>query len=133
MVLFGSNIGRTTEVGRRGPMGNPVVHFDISSKDYRQLESFYSEIFDWKLTPYGTMPYTSIDTGEGPTGGIGAAPEGYPGHVTFYVEVDDPAKRLEQIEAKGGKTVLPVMEIPNGPTIALFADPAGNTIGLRKG
>jgi predicted enzyme related to lactoylglutathione lyase len=49
------------------------------------------------------------------------------------VQVDDPAKTLEQIEAKGGKTVQPVLEIPNGPTIALFADPAGNTIGLRKG
>jgi predicted enzyme related to lactoylglutathione lyase len=76
--------------------------------------------------------YTSIDAGEGPTGGIGAAPEGYPGHVTFYVLVDDPAKTLEEIEAKGGKIVQPVMEIANGPTIALFADPAGKTIGLRK-
>jgi predicted enzyme related to lactoylglutathione lyase len=114
-------------------MSNPVVHFDISSKEYKRLESFYSEIFDWKLTPHGNMPYTSIDTGEGPSGGIGAAPEGYPGHVTFYVQVDNPAQTLEHIEAKGGKTVQPVMEIPNGPTIALFADPAGNTIGLRKG
>jgi hypothetical protein len=51
----------------------------------------------------------------GPTGGIGAAPEGYPGHVTFYVLVDDPAETLEEIEAKGGKIVQPVMEIPNGP------------------
>jgi predicted enzyme related to lactoylglutathione lyase len=45
---------------------------------------------------------------------------------------DDPAKTLEQIEANGGKTVQPVMEIPNGPTIALFDDPAGNRMGLRK-
>jgi predicted enzyme related to lactoylglutathione lyase len=113
-------------------MGNPVVHFDISSKDYKQLKAFYSEIFDWTMTPFADMPYTMIDTGQGPTGGIGAPPEGYPGHVTFYVQVDDPAKTLEQIEAKGGRTVQPVMEIPNGPTIALFADPVGNTIGLRK-
>jgi predicted enzyme related to lactoylglutathione lyase len=46
--------------------------------------------------------------------------------------VDDPAKALEQIEAKGGKTIQPVMEVPNGPTIALFADPSGNTVGLIK-
>ena len=37
------------------------------------------------------MPYTSIDTGEGSTGGIRAAPEGYPVHATFHVLVDDPA------------------------------------------
>jgi predicted enzyme related to lactoylglutathione lyase len=84
------------------------------------------------MTPYGDMRYTSIDTGEGPSGGIGDAPEGYPGHATFHVLVDDPSKTLEQIEAHGGKPVMPPMEIPNGPTIALFADPAGNTIGLRK-
>lgn len=46
--------------------------------------------------------------------------------------VDDPEAKLKEIEAKGGKTVQPVMTIPNGPTIALFADPAGNTIGLIK-
>jgi predicted enzyme related to lactoylglutathione lyase len=113
-------------------MGNPVVHFEISSKDHKQLESFYSELFDWKLTPFENMPYSSIDTGEQPRGGIGAAPDGYPGHVTFYVMVDDPAQTLKEIEAKGGTTIQPVMEIPNGPTIALFADPAGNTIGLIK-
>jgi predicted enzyme related to lactoylglutathione lyase len=48
------------------------------------------------------------------------------------VLVDDTATTLEDIEAKGGKIVQPVLEIPNGPTIALFADPAGETIGLRK-
>jgi predicted enzyme related to lactoylglutathione lyase len=113
-------------------MGNPVVHFEITSKDHDALQSFYSEIFDWKLTPMQGMPYTSVDTGERPTGGIGASPEGYPGHVTFYVMVDDPAQALSDIEARGGKTVQPVMDIPGGPTIALFADPAGNTVGLIK-
>jgi hypothetical protein len=113
-------------------MGNPVVHFEIASKDHAKLGSFYSEVFDWKLTPMEGMPYTSVDTGERPTGGIGDAPEGYPGHVTFYVMVDDPAESLKDIEARGGKTVQPVMEIPGGPTIALFADPAGNTVGLIK-
>jgi uncharacterized protein len=113
-------------------MGNPVVHFEITSKESEKLADFYSGIFDWKLTPMEGMPYTSVDTGERPTGGIGKSPEGYPGHVTFYVMVDDPAKALEEIEARGGKVVQPVMEIPNGPTIALFADPLGNTVGLIK-
>jgi hypothetical protein len=52
------------------------------------------------------------------------------------VLVDDTAKTLEDIEAKGGKIVQPVMEIPNGPTIALFADRRRNDrsaqgLGLR--
>jgi uncharacterized protein len=113
-------------------MGNPVVHFEITTKDAEKLAPFYSDIFDWKLAPMEGMPYTSVDTGERPTGGIGEAPEGYPGHVTFYVMVEDPQQTLDAIEANGGKTVQPVMDIPGGPTIALFADPSGNRIGLIK-
>jgi predicted enzyme related to lactoylglutathione lyase len=28
---------------------------------------------------------------------------------------------------------MPAMDVPDGPTIALFADPKGNTIGLVEG
>lgn len=116
-------------------MGNPVVHFEIVSKDHKGLVQFYSDVFDWSTNPIEGIPYTGIDTDPGarPTGGIGAPPEGHAGHVTFYVMVDDLEAKLKEIESKGGKTVQPVMAVPNGPTIALFADPAGNTIGLLKG
>jgi predicted enzyme related to lactoylglutathione lyase len=52
--------------------------------------------------------------------------------VTFYVEVDDLASALEQIESAGGRTVQPPMDVPGGPTIALFADPEGHVVGLVK-
>jgi predicted enzyme related to lactoylglutathione lyase len=52
--------------------------------------------------------------------------------VTFYVEVDDLAKALEQIESAGGRTIQPPMDVPNGPSIALFADPEGHVVGLVK-
>ncbi len=32
----------------------------------------------------------------------------------------------------GGKTVMQPMDYPDGPTIAAFQDPEGNTIGLVK-
>lgn len=47
-------------------MGNPVVYFEISSKDYQQLQSFYARPSAWKLTPFGDQPYASVDTGEPP-------------------------------------------------------------------
>jgi predicted enzyme related to lactoylglutathione lyase len=65
-------------------------------------------------------------------GGIGAAPEGEPGHVMFYVQVDDPAAALEKIKSLGGTTVSEPMDVPDGPTIAHFADPEGHVIGLVK-
>jgi uncharacterized protein len=30
-------------------MPNPVVHFEIISKDAEKLHSFYSDVFDWKV------------------------------------------------------------------------------------
>jgi hypothetical protein len=54
-------------------------------------------------------------------------------HATFYVQVDDPQAALDQIEKLGGQTIMPVMAVPGGPTIAMFTDPEGNRVGLVKG
>jgi len=66
------------------PMGNPTMWFEVAGKDHQALKDFYSQLFEWKLTDMDGMPYSTIDTGgEGIPGGVGAAPEGHPGHVTF--------------------------------------------------
>ena len=46
--------------------------------------------------------------------------------------VDDVQAALDKIGNLGGTTVMPPMDVPDGPTIGLFADPAGNLIGLMK-
>ena len=76
--------------------------------------------------------YYMVNTGGGIPGGVGSAMGGA-GHVTFYVEVDDLAAELARIEELGGSTIQPPMDVPNGPSIALFADPEGHVIGLVKG
>jgi len=53
--------------------------------------------------------------------------------VTFYVETNDIKASLAKAESLGGKVVQEPMDIPDGPTIALFADPQGNVIGLASG
>ncbi len=112
-------------------MPNPVVHFEVLGKDTETLSRFYGETFEWEMR--SVMPtYAMAQPGEGIPGGVGAAPEG-PGHVTFYIQVDDLGAALERIAAKGGSTVQPPMDIPNGPSIALFADPEGHVVGLVKG
>ncbi|HEY1687605.1 MAG TPA: VOC family protein [Solirubrobacteraceae bacterium] len=112
-------------------MSNPVVHFEVQGKDAEALKSFYGEVFEWKLN--SVMPeYAMVDTGEGIPGGVGSGPEGSDGHVTFYVAVDDLQAALDKIAAAGGSTVQPPMDVPDGPSIALFADPEGHVIGLVK-
>lgn len=113
-------------------MPNPVVHWEITGPKGKELQSFYARLFDWKIDANNPMDYGMVDTGgDGINGGIGPAPNG--NSVTFYVQVADPQAYLNRIEEMGGKTVVPVTEIPGAVTFAQFSDPDGNVVGLLKG
>jgi len=117
-------------------MPNPVVHFEINSRNGKKLNDFYSQLFGWKMQVMEGMNYGLVDTdsgGHGINGGIGDINEpGQPNQVTFYIEVADPQATLQKIESMGGRTVVPVTEIPGVVTFAQFADPEGNLLGLVK-
>ena len=116
-------------------MGNPVVHFEVIGSDAQALQSFYKDAFDWQIEEAIPDFYAMAHPGGegGINGGIGAAMgEGGAGHVTFYVEVPDLEAALSKIEGLGGSTVMEPSEVPEGPTIAMFADPEGHLVGLLK-
>jgi predicted enzyme related to lactoylglutathione lyase len=114
----------------------PVVWFEVVGKDGPGLERFYGELFNWHIADAGDgSGYGLVEAAEkGIGGGIGKSSDGGPGHVTFYVEVDDPAAYLKRAEKLGGTVILPPTEIPEFHlTFAMFADPEGHVIGLSKG
>ena len=114
-------------------MANPVVHFEIQSTDAPQLHQFYGDGFGWSIDANNPMNYGIIGPGEGGIGGgIGPSMDGT-NLVTFYIQVDDIAAALEKVAKLGGKTVMGPMDVPDGPTLALFNDPQGNTVGLVTG
>jgi predicted enzyme related to lactoylglutathione lyase len=115
-------------------MGHPVVHFEIAGKDKAKLDSFYGSLFGWKTQDVPGMSYSMVTAEDGGIGGgIGAAPDGGSGHVTFYVQADDPQAVLDRAAQLGGKTVMPVTAISDQVTIALVADPEGHVVGIVKG
>jgi uncharacterized protein len=119
-----------------GAMKNPVVWFEVVGKDGGKLRRFYSDLFGWKIDgATGDMDYGLVPAGNGGIGGgVGASQDGGDGHVTFFIEVDDPAAYLKKAETLGGKTVVPPTEVPSyGLTFAYFLDPQGHLIGLSKG
>jgi uncharacterized protein len=113
-------------------MANPVTWFEIIGKDAVGLQKFYQETFGWKLSPPAPEMgmYSMLENdGQGINGGIGEGDS----RVTIYIEVDDPQAYLDKVNRAGGKTVVPVTEIPGaGVTFAQFADPSGQVIGLLK-
>jgi len=114
-------------------MACPVVHFEATGKDGSKLREFYAKVFGWTFNVMPEMDYSTVDNGgrgiNGGVGGTGTAPSG---SAIFYVAVPDPPGTLNEVESLGGKTAMPVMEIPNIVTLAQFTDPEGNLIGLVK-
>ena len=118
-------------------MGYPVVHFEVTGRDGPALQSFYSQLFDWQIDAHNPMNYgvvfregnTTAD-GTGIGGGIAQGPEGYPGHVTFYVAVPDVEEALAEAESLGGTRMMGPDEVTEGLVIGLFNDPEGHLIGV---
>ena len=114
-------------------MGKHVTWFEVIGKDGASLRDFYAGIFGWSIDANNPMNYGMVDASDaGIGGGVGQAQEGQGPSLTFYVTVPDPEETLKAVEAAGGKTLMPPMPVPNGPTIAQFADPEGNVVGLIK-
>jgi hypothetical protein len=120
-------------------MGQPVVHFEVIGKDAEKLQSYYSELFGWEIDADNPMKYGMVQRdgnvnseGVGIGGGVGGGPEGYSGHVTFYVEVPDVEAALAKAESLGGTRVMGPEKIMDQVEIGLFNDPEGHVIGVVK-
>ena len=113
-------------------MGQPVVHFEIMGTDAAKLQDYYRQLFDWEIDANNPMNYGVVKAEQGGIGGgVGATPTGQ-NMVTVYVQVPDPQAALDRAVQLGGQVVMPVTEIPDMVTFALFADPEGNVVGIVR-
>ena len=114
-------------------MGCPVVHFEIGSRDGKRLQSFYGEMFDWKINPIGVVGFITTaaeKTINGHINQLGHEPHNY---VTIYVQVPDVQTYLDRAVELGAKMLVPETPIPGTGSFAWIADPEGNIIGLFNG
>ncbi|WP_430645178.1 VOC family protein [Agromyces sp. GXS1127] len=130
-------------------MANLVVHFEIHATEPQRLVDFYGELFGWRFTQFGDMPYWTIDTGEGAIGNVsgqpgmginggltqrdGPAPEiGAPVNGCNLVigvdgSVDDTIRRAVEL---GATVMLPAEDMQGVGRVGYLVDPDGNGFGL---
>ncbi len=128
-------------------MGNPVMFFEIASKQGELLRDFYRDLFDWTIlpfewsTPHFPNDIFAIDPTPPPLDDKGIKGHIYPlsdemdfsNRVSIFIQVDDLQETLEKIESQGGKTLVPPQVLPDGMgSIAMFLDPSGNVVGLHQ-
>lgn len=114
-------------------MPNPVTHWEIvSSAKGKELQTFYANLFGWNVDANNPFDYGLVDTQteKGANGGIG--PTEGPSRVTIYAEVDDLQAYLDKAVSLGATVMMEPTEIPGAVTMAMFADPDGNSFGLIK-
>jgi uncharacterized protein len=123
-------------------MGQPVVHFEVIGTEAEKLRSYYTyytDLFGWKFDSDNPMNYGIVQReenvsadGVGIGGGVAAGPEGYAGHVTFYVAVPDVEAALAKAESLGGSRIMGPEKVMDTVEIGLFSDPEGHIIGVVK-
>ena len=117
-------------------MGNPVVDWELMSKDPEKVSEFYKRVFDWKIQHMPEMNYRMVETGGqgGINGGI-LKPERegpWPGNMTMYIAVDDLASYRKRIVAAGGNIHVEEQEVPGMGAFSLFTDPEGRMMGIWR-
>ena len=121
-------------------MGNPVVHFELMSKNPAKVSDFYAKTFGWKVKHMPEINYRIVDTDAkasampGINGGIVKPdkPEPWPGNMTMYILVDDLAAYRKKVKAAGGKIHVEEQKVPGMGKFSLFTDPEGRMMGLWK-
>jgi predicted enzyme related to lactoylglutathione lyase len=113
-------------------VSNPVVHWQLITRDPESTSRFYAELFDWKISAQNQLGYRTVQTGTGKgiDGGIWPAPPNGSEIVQLYVEVEDIDSMLARLEQLGGRVLMPKQMLPDGDAMALALDPAGRPFGL---
>jgi predicted enzyme related to lactoylglutathione lyase len=114
-------------------MTHTINWIEIQSKDNAAAAKFFSAVFGWQMQEM--MPgYTTFATEAGMNGVSGGFGEGEAGPSQpqlVYISCEDVDKALADVEANGGKTAMPKLELPNNyGHIAHFTDPSGVKWGL---
>jgi predicted enzyme related to lactoylglutathione lyase len=114
-------------------MAGQVIHFEVTGKDQKALQGYYSDLFGWKINTDNPGGYGMTDPAvTGVVVGIGTAQDGSAGLVTGYVRVADIDATLARAESLGGKTIMPKFSPDGSAQLALVADPEGHVLGLSE-
>lgn len=119
-----------------------LVHFEIQGTDPQALSRFYSELFGWKFTQWGNVPYWMIETGDKSEPGIdgGLLPRNGPpptdgqsvNAFVCTVQVASLDESFAKALSLGGTAAVPKMPIQSVGWLAYVKDPNGNILGLMQ-
>ena len=107
-------------------MANPITLTVFPVTDLEKAKTFYTAYLG--VEPYADSPYyVGYKAGDRE---VGLDPHGQA--VVSYIEVDDIAKALEELQAAGAELHMGAKDVGGGLMIAQVKDGDGNVVGLRQ-
>lgn len=105
---------------------------ELITTDLTAAKVFYGEVFGWRFKEgrVSENPYSVIEVEGQEIGGISPAPEGMKPTWGTYVTVENLDATLQNVEALGGKVLIPPIAIPPASRFALIQDPQGAAIAV---
>jgi predicted enzyme related to lactoylglutathione lyase len=112
-----------------------VIHFEISADDTERAVGFYREVFGWEFQKFGgPRDYWVVTTGEDAEPGINGGVFRREGPVNFVntVKVASVDEAASKIVERGGKVVVPKMNIPGVGNLVYCHDTEQNVFGILE-
>jgi len=131
---------RTATEESSRPLQGSNVWYELMTTDPDGATGFYGAVIPgWTISPPigGDQDYRMIGRGDGGFAGgvLGLTDEmrsnGARPIWMGYIGVDDVDATVAQVEAKGGSTLMPAFDIPQG-RIAMVANPQGSPFDIMK-
>lgn len=118
-----------------------VIHFEIYAADPHRAKEFYTNVFGWKIEPWGPpeQEYWHITTGEtgpGIDGGLWKRRHAEPptdagvNAYTCTISIENIDETLEKIKASDGTVAIEKQQIPHVGWLAYCKDTEGNMFGI---
>jgi uncharacterized protein len=115
-------------------MGNPVVQWQVLSRNPDAHAAFYADLFAWTVSADNPLGYRFVDTGSerGIPGGFWPAPPEAQPFVQLFVEVADLDATIATARATGAGVLIPPQNLPGGEAMAVLRDPEGMTFAIYR-
>ena len=104
-----------------------IDYIEFPAIDIERTKTFYSSVFGWKFTDWGS-DYVSFEDGR-LSGGFGKGEAVVPGGPLVVVYASNLSEIEEAIQAHGGEIVREAYRFPGGRRFH-FADPDGNVLAV---
>ncbi|OGK29758.1 glyoxalase [Candidatus Roizmanbacteria bacterium RIFCSPLOWO2_01_FULL_40_42] len=125
---------------------NPVVHFEMPSKDKKRTAEFYAKVFGWAMNQLGAEmgDYLLAGTTETDENNMVKTPGNINGGFFDYkdedgfrqphlvIAVDNLEESMKKVEEGGGKLIGKPMDIPGIGKYISFKDTEDNNVGMLQ-